>query len=108
ALPQVDVVMALRIQFERHRKGQLPSEAEFARCWGINDERAKLLRPNAIILHPGPVNRGVELSPEVADGPRSVILDQVSNGIAVRAAVCAALCNKTELEAWLKSEASHG
>lgn len=106
-LPQADVVMALRIQLERQNRMQLPSVGEYSKFWGLNLERAKLLKPGAIILHPGPVNRGVELSPEVADGPRSVILDQVFNGVLVRMAVLAAVCNPGGLDAWLKKEGHH-
>jgi aspartate carbamoyltransferase catalytic subunit len=75
-LPEADVVMALRIQLERQNKFQIPSLAEYAQFWGLNQQRARLLKKNAIILHPGPINRGIEIDPEVADGPRSVILDQ--------------------------------
>ncbi|MGK5082670.1 aspartate carbamoyltransferase catalytic subunit [Bdellovibrionota bacterium FG-1] len=100
-LPEADVVMALRIQLERQNKMQVPSVAEYAHFWGINKERAKLLKPGAILLHPGPVNRGVELDPEVADGPHSVILDQVFNGVLVRMAVLAAVCNPEGLNQWL-------
>jgi aspartate carbamoyltransferase catalytic subunit len=100
-LPQADVVMALRIQLERQNKMQLPSIAEYSRIWGLNRERARLLKPSAIIMHPGPVNRGVELDPEVADGENSVILDQVFNGTLVRMAVLATLCNPEGLENWL-------
>jgi aspartate carbamoyltransferase catalytic subunit len=101
-LPDADVVMALRIQLERQNKMQIPSVAEYARVWGINKERAALMKPGAIIMHPGPINRGVELDPEVADSPRSVILDQVFNGVLVRMAVLATICNPEGLDAWLK------
>ena len=90
-LKDADVVMALRIQLERQNKMQIPSLSEYSAFWGLNRERAKLLKKECIILHPGPVNRGVELDPEVADGPRSVILDQVFNGILVRMAVLSIL-----------------
>jgi aspartate carbamoyltransferase catalytic subunit len=100
-LPDADVVMALRIQLERQNRMQIPSLAEYAQFWGINRERARLLKPEAILLHPGPVNRGVELDPEVADGPRSVILDQVGNGVLVRMAVLAAVCNPEGLQEFL-------
>lgn len=103
-LKDADVVMALRIQTERQNKMQLPSLQEYSRVWGLNQERAKLLKPGAIILHPGPINRGVELDPEVADGPRSVILDQVANGVLVRMAVLSTYCNPTGLEKWLHSK----
>jgi aspartate carbamoyltransferase catalytic subunit len=100
-LKEADVVMALRIQLERQNRMQMPSLAEYSRVWGLNHERAGLLKKNAIILHPGPVNRGVELDPEVADGPNSVILDQVFNGVLVRMAVLAAICNPSGLSDWL-------
>lgn len=100
-LSSADVVMVLRIQLERQRPMQLPSIAEYTRFWGLNMERASLLKPSAIILHPGPVNRGVELDTEVADGPNSLILDQVANGVLVRMAVLAALCNPEGLSSWL-------
>ena len=101
-LSSADVVMALRIQFERQNRMQIPSTAEYARVWGLNRERAKLLKKEAIILHPGPVNRGVELDTDVADGPHSVILDQVTNGVSVRMAALATLCNPEGLQSWLK------
>jgi aspartate carbamoyltransferase catalytic subunit len=101
-LPQADVVMCLRIQFERQNKMQIPSIAEYSRIWGMNRERAKLLKPGAIILHPGPVNRGVELDAEVADGEHSVILDQVSNGVLIRMAILAAVCNRAGLDQWVR------
>ncbi len=102
-LKDADVVMTLRIQLERQNRMQIPSLSEYSRFWGINRERAKLLKPGAILMHPGPINRGVELDHEVADGPHSVILDQVTNGVLVRMAVLATLCNPTGLENWLKS-----
>jgi aspartate carbamoyltransferase catalytic subunit len=102
-LPQADVVMALRIQLERQNRMQIPSVAEYTRFWGLNRERASLLKPGAIILHPGPMNRGVELDPEVADGPRSVILDQVFNGVIVRMAVLATVVNPEGLAKWLEA-----
>ena len=101
-LPAADVVMALRVQLERQNKMQLPSIQEYARFWGLNRERAKLLKPTTIIMHPGPVNRGVELDTEVADGPNSVILNQVKNGVIVRMAVLAAACDLKNLQTWLK------
>ncbi len=103
-LPGADVVMTLRIQKERQSQGQFPSIAEYSSFWGLNQDRVKLLKPEAIILHPGPVNRGTELDPEVADGPRSVILDQVFNGVLVRMAVLATLCNYEALKEWLENK----
>jgi aspartate carbamoyltransferase catalytic subunit len=100
-LPQADVVMMLRVQLERQNRMQLPTLAEYSRFWGLNRERAKLLKKSAIIMAPGPVNLGVELDPEVAEGANSVILDQVTYGVVVRMAVLAAVCNPTGFEAWL-------
>ena len=92
-LPGADVVMTLRIQLERQNRMQIPSLSEYSKVWGLNQERVKLLKKSAIILHPGPMNRGVEIDSDVADGPSSVILDQVFNGILVRMAVLAMVCN---------------
>ncbi len=103
-LPDADIVMALRIQLERQNRMQMPSLAEYSKFWGLDNERAKMLKPGAIILHPGPVNRGVELDTEVADGPRSVILDQVYNGVLVRMAILASICNPDGLKNWLLKE----
>jgi aspartate carbamoyltransferase catalytic subunit len=85
-IPQADVVIALRLQMERQKERYIPSLREFTRHYGIDRQRLKKGKPDLIVMHPGPVNRGVELSPEVADGPQSVILKQVTNGIAVRMA----------------------
>lgn len=87
ALPGADVIYVLRLQLERQRAGLLPSLREYTNQWGITAERLAKLRQEFIIMHPGPINRGVEITPEVADGPYSVILDQVTNGVAVRMAV---------------------
>lgn len=103
-LADADVVITLRVQLERQNRMQLPSIAEYTRFWGLNRERAKLMKPEAIILHPGPINRGVELDTEVADSPRSVILDQVFNGVLVRMAVLASLCNPQGLREWLATQ----
>lgn len=86
-LRDVDVVMMLRIQMERQGKGFFPSTLEYFRYWGLTTERLSLVNKDAIVMHPGPMNRGVEIASEIADGPRSVILEQVTNGIAVRMAV---------------------
>ncbi len=83
----VDVIIMLRLQRERMRGGMLPSEHEYFQLFGLTEERLGTAKPDAIVMHPGPINRGVEMSSQVADGPRSVILEQVSNGIAVRMAV---------------------
>jgi len=87
AVEGADVVMALRIQLERMHSGAFPSLREYARLYGLNRERLALSKPDAIVMHPGPMNRGVEITGDVADGERSVILEQVTNGVAVRMAV---------------------
>ena len=87
AIAHADVVMMLRLQHERMQAGLIPSVREYSRVWGLGLDKLEQCRPDVLIMHPGPVNRGVELSPEVADGPYSVILDQVTNGVAVRMAV---------------------
>ena len=87
ALDGADAVMMLRIQMERQERGLFPGVREYSRFFGLNQERVGLASKGVLIMHPGPINRGVEISPEVADGPYSVILDQVTNGVAVRMAV---------------------
>ncbi len=88
AIRDVDVVMMLRLQHERMSSGLIPSLREYSRYWGLTLDRLRAhARPDVLIMHPGPVHRGIELSPEVADGPYSVILDQVAKGVAVRMAV---------------------
>ncbi len=82
-----DVVIMLRLQKERMQGAMLPSEAEYFATYGLTEEKLALAKPDAIVMHPGPINRGVEIASSVADGPQSVILEQVSNGIAVRMAV---------------------
>ncbi len=86
-----DVVMMLRIQKERMHTGNIPDFTEYHRLFGMDERRLELVQPDAIVMHPGPMNRGVEISGAVADGPRSVILEQVNNGVAVRMAVLATL-----------------
>ncbi len=93
-LPECDVVNVLRIQFERQQRGLFPSVSEYSRFYGMTQERVALAKPDLLLLAPGPINRGVELTPEVADGPNSAILDQVSNGLAVRMAVLYLLSGK--------------
>jgi aspartate carbamoyltransferase catalytic subunit len=88
AIRDVDVIMMLRLQHERMAAGLIPSLREYSRYWGLTLDKLHVqARPDVLIMHPGPVNRGIELSPEVADGPYSVILDQVAKGVAVRMAV---------------------
>jgi len=87
ALEGADVVMMLRIQMERMGTGLYPNTREYSRYFGLNDRRLALAKADAIVMHPGPINRGVEIEPSVADGPRAVILDQVARGVAIRMAV---------------------
>jgi aspartate carbamoyltransferase catalytic subunit len=84
---KADVIMTLRLQLERQSKGFLPSLEEYFKLYGLTSERLKLAKSSAIVMHPGPMNRGVEIESAVADGPQSVILEQVTNGLAVRMAV---------------------
>jgi aspartate carbamoyltransferase catalytic subunit len=87
AVDGADVVMMLRVQFERMDESFFPSIREYFRCYGLTRERADRAKTDAIVMHPGPINRGVEIATDVADGPRSVILDQVAAGVAVRMAI---------------------
>jgi aspartate carbamoyltransferase catalytic subunit len=88
AVEGADAVVMLRIQHERIGDPLIPGTREYSKFWGLNEKKAaEWLTPGCVILHPGPVNRGVELAPEVADGARSVILDQVENGVAIRMAI---------------------
>jgi aspartate carbamoyltransferase catalytic subunit len=100
AIRDVDVIMMLRLQQERMHAGLIPSLREYSRYWGLSLDRLRAdARPDVLIMHPGPVNRGVELSPEVADGPYSVILDQVAKGVAVRMGVLLLLAGSKSAEA---------
>jgi aspartate carbamoyltransferase catalytic subunit len=94
-LPRCDVINMLRIQFERQRNGLFPSVREYAHLFGMDSDRLKLAKPDILLLAPGPINRGVEITPEVADGPHSAILQQVTNGLAVRMAVLDLLCGQS-------------
>ena len=87
AIADADVVMMLRIQLERHNRFLMPSAQEYFRLFGLTQERLRRARPDAIVMHPGPMNRGVEIASDVADGSHSVVLEQVANGVAVRMAV---------------------
>ncbi len=93
-LPRLDVVNVLRIQFERDQRSVFPSIAEYFRLYGMTKERLLKAKADLLLLAPGPINRGVELTPEVADGPHSAILDQVTNGLAVRMAVLYLVCGR--------------
>ena len=86
-IPQVDVVMMLRVQHERMDDLFFPSAREYSRYFGLNSERLKSMSPDSIIMHPGPMNRGLEITAEVADSARSVIVEQVANGVSVRMAI---------------------
>ena len=90
-LPRCDVLNLLRVQFERQRSGLFPSIREYRLLFGVDSERMKKAKVDVLLLAPGPINRGVEISPDVADGPNSAILDQVTNGLAVRMAVLSEL-----------------
>ena len=87
ALEGADVVNVLRLQLERQEKGLFPTVAEYHRFWGVTAERLRLAKPDVLLMHPGPMNRGVEIATAVADGPQSVITEQVTNGVAVRMAL---------------------
>jgi len=87
AIRDADIINLLRIQHERQRKTMFPSLGEYATLFGLNKERLKRAKPEALIMHPGPINRGVEIDSEIADCARSLILEQVTNGLAVRMAV---------------------
>ena len=87
AIDGADVIIMLRIQLERQERGLFPSIREYSRLFGLNVEKLKNVKGDIIIMHPGPINRGVEISADVADGPYSLILDQVTNGVAIRMAV---------------------
>lgn len=95
-LPEVDCVNLLRVQFERQRGAFFPSIPEYAHLFGMNGDRIRRAKDNLLVLAPGPINRGVELTPEVADGPNSVILNQVSNGLLVRMACLYLLAKKVK------------
>ncbi len=86
-LTDIDVIIMLRLQKERMNSALLPSESEYFKCFGLTEEKVRLAKADAIVMHPGPINRGVEIESRIADGPQSVILQQVSNGIAVRMAI---------------------
>jgi len=92
AMPRCEVLNLLRVQFERQRSGLFPSIREYRLLFGMDGERMRRAKPGVLLLAPGPINRGVEITPDVADGPHSAILNQVTNGLAVRMAVLALVC----------------
>jgi aspartate carbamoyltransferase catalytic subunit len=102
AISGADVVMALRIQRERMGSAQIPDEASYHRTFGITEQRLSKARPGAIVMHPGPMNRDVEIASSVADGPQSVIQQQVTNGVAVRMAVLATIARNVQARRQLK------
>jgi aspartate carbamoyltransferase catalytic subunit len=104
-LKDADVVIMLRLQKERMQSALLPSEAEFYKLFGLTNQKLQHAKPDAIVMHPGPINRGVEIESAVADGPQSLILDQVTNGIAVRMAVMSMSMSGQMTEKNLKVEA---
>jgi aspartate carbamoyltransferase catalytic subunit len=99
AVEGADAVMMLRIQLERMLGGFFPSLREYFKVFGMTVERLQRAKPDVLVMHPGPMNRGVEIASDVADGPYSVILDQVANGVAVRMAILYLLSGGGEHEA---------
>ena len=95
-MKDVDVIIMLRLQNERMSGALLPSAQEYFKSWGLTPERLARAKPDAIVMHPGPMNRGVEIDSQVADGPQSVILNQVTFGIAVRMAVMSIVAGNNE------------
>jgi aspartate carbamoyltransferase catalytic subunit len=95
AIPEVDVIMMLRIQRERQSKILIPSLREYSKLFCLTPERMKKAKRDVIVMHPGPINRGVEIDPSIADGPFSIILDQVTNGVAVRMALLFLLAGRS-------------
>jgi aspartate carbamoyltransferase catalytic subunit len=87
AISDADIIMVLRLQLERQETGLIPSLREYSQLYGLNLKRLEQAKPDVLIMHPGPINRGVEIAPEVAEGPYSLILDQVANGVALRMAL---------------------
>lgn len=92
---EVDVINMLRVQFERIKSSQFPSVREFTRFFGLTPERFARCKPDVFVMHPGPMNRGIEISSDIADGPQSGILTQVTNGLAVRMAVLYLVCQSS-------------
>jgi aspartate carbamoyltransferase catalytic subunit len=98
-ISEVDVVMLLRMQFERQREALFPTVREYTARYGLTEARAERLKPDALVMHPGPMNRGVEIAADVADSPRSTIVEQVANGVSVRMAVLYLLLGGAEAQA---------
>jgi aspartate carbamoyltransferase catalytic subunit len=87
AIKDVDIIMMLRIQLERQQQKIFPSLREYSNYFCLNRQNIKLAKEDVLVMHPGPINRGIEIAPDIADGPYSIILDQVTNGVAVRMAL---------------------
>ena len=104
-LRDVDVVIMLRLQRERMQGGELPSAHEYFRLYGLTEDKMALAKPDAIIMHPGPINRGVEMDSHMADGPRSVILEQVTHGVAIRMAVMSMMLGRGQSSAQAQFQA---
>ena len=102
-IPNVDVVMMLRIQQERMHETFFPSAREYSRYFGLNRDRMNSMLPNAIVMHPGPMNRGLEITADAADGARSVIVEQVGNGVSVRMAILYLLLGGAPIEGGINS-----
>ena len=100
ALEGADVVMALRLQMERQQEGHLPTLREYSRMYGITSKRLELAKPDVLVMHPGPMNEGIEIDPEVAHGARSVIEEQVTNGVAVRMALLYSMVTPARERPW--------
>jgi len=98
-ISQVDAVMMLRVQQERMNDLFFPNAREYSRYFGLNSQRLAIMQPHAIIMHPGPMNRGLEIAAEVADSARSVIVEQVANGVSIRMAILYVLLAGAPLEA---------
>ena len=90
-LADVDVIVMLRLQRERMQGAHIPSQQEYFNLYGLTRDKLEVAKPDAMVMHPGPINRGLEIDSSIADGPQSVILPQVTNGIAVRMAVMATI-----------------
>jgi aspartate carbamoyltransferase catalytic subunit len=108
ALKDVDVINILRIQLERQQENLFPSVHEYIELYQVTADRLKAAKPDVMIMHPGPMNRGIEISSEVADGPNAVIYEQVTNGIAVRMAILYLLSGKKESKKNLQMEEKTG
>ena len=103
-LPELDVCYLLRVQKERQSEQLFPSLREYAALWGLDARRLALMSPDALVMHPGPMNRGVEISAEVSESPRSIILDQVANGLAVRMSLLYLMLGGREVDVPIESE----